>query len=48
MDSLVYKLENGLTRLIERLQGELGKGEWSESFIVRESNAIYTTKNQDE
>jgi len=38
-DKVVFKLENGLKRLIESLQRKRGEGTWEESFVVRESNA---------
>ena len=44
-DALAYKLENGLKRLIESLQEKKQDGSWNESFIVRESNAAYTTQS---
>ena len=40
-DVLAYKLENGLKRLIESLQYKRERGEWDDSYIVRESNAAY-------
>jgi four helix bundle protein len=40
-DSLAYRLENGIKKLIESLQRKREKGEWDESFIVKESNAAY-------
>ncbi|MBN1270188.1 MAG: four helix bundle protein [Kiritimatiellae bacterium] len=40
-DALSFKLENGLKRLIESLQQKRNQGEWDDSFVVRESNAIY-------
>ena len=40
-DSLAYKLENGIKKLIESLQYKREKGEWDDSFIVKESNAVY-------
>jgi four helix bundle protein len=40
-DSLAYKLENGIKKLIESLQHKRAKGEWDDSFIVKESNAAY-------
>ena len=43
-DELVYKLENGLKRLIESLQEKKLDGTWNESFIVRESNTAYITQ----
>ncbi|HUT32392.1 MAG TPA: four helix bundle protein [Planctomycetota bacterium] len=40
-DGLSYKLENGLTRLTERVASTRSQGQWDESFIVQESNAAY-------
>ena len=40
-DSIAYKIENGLKRLIESLQQKQIDGTWQDSFIVRESNATY-------
>jgi len=40
LDGLAYKLENGLKRLIESLQDRDFKGEWSDSFVVKETNLI--------
>jgi four helix bundle protein len=40
-DSLAYKLENGLKRLIESLQRKQQAGDWQDSFVVGESNAAY-------
>jgi four helix bundle protein len=40
-DSLAYKLENGIKKLIESLQLKRAKGNWDDSFIVEESNAVY-------
>ena len=45
-DILAYKLENGLKKLIESLQHKREKGEWDDSFIVKESNAAYTQEDQ--
>jgi len=44
LDAVAFKIENGLKRLIESLQAKQRTGEWSESFLVKESNAIYSTK----
>ena len=41
MDVLVFKLENGLKRLIESLQEKQQAGGWQDSFVVRESNVSY-------
>ena len=40
-DRLAYKIENGIKKLIESLQYKREKGEWDDSFIVKESNAAY-------
>ncbi len=45
MDALAYKLENGLKKLIESLQVKQENHDWDDSFIVKESNEIYTTKS---
>ncbi len=40
-DSLAYKIENGLKRLIESLEVKKYDGTWKDSYILKESNAIY-------
>lgn len=45
-DSLAYKLENGIKRLIESLQRKRAVGKWDDSFIVKESNALYDKLEQ--
>ncbi len=47
LDTLAYKLENGLKRLIESLQSKQVSGEWQDSFVVRESNAAYGEINDE-
>jgi len=42
MDALAWKLENGLKKLVESLQ-EKNSDEWSDSFLIKESNKVYTT-----
>jgi len=44
LDTIAFKIENGLKRLIESLQAKQATGEWSESFLIKESNAIYSPK----
>jgi len=44
LDRLGYKIENGLLRLVERLEKKREHGTWIDTLIVRESNAIYATK----
>ena len=43
-DTLAFKLENGLKRLIQSLQEKREKQDWNDSFIVRESNIAYEEK----
>ncbi len=43
-DTLAFKLENGLKRLIQSLQEKREKQDWNDSFIVRESNIAYKEK----
>jgi len=40
-DSLAYKLENGLKKLIESLEVKKYTGSWEDGQIVKESNEIY-------
>ncbi len=41
LDILSFKIENGLLKLIERLEEKRNKGEWVDSMVVRESNIEY-------
>lgn len=41
LDSLAYKLENGLLKLVERLEQKRTQGTWIDHLMVKESNAIY-------
>ena len=41
LDTLSYKLENSLLRLIQSLEQKKTNGEWESSLIIRESNEIY-------
>jgi hypothetical protein len=40
-DSLAYKLENGLKKLIESLEIKKYEGTWNDSYTIKESNEIY-------
>lgn len=44
MDALAYKLENGLKKLVESIQSKQVNNDWDDSFIIKESNELYTTK----
>jgi four helix bundle protein len=41
LDSMGYKLENGLLKLVESLEQKRERGDWIDHLIVRESNAVY-------
>jgi four helix bundle protein len=45
MDALAYKLENGLSKLVESLERKDLAGDWIDSLIVKESNAVYETQH---
>lgn len=40
-DALAYKLENGLLKLVESLERKRDQGDWVDSLVVKESNAVY-------
>jgi four helix bundle protein len=41
LDELAYKLENGLLKLVERLEQKRERGDWTDHLMVKESNAVY-------
>lgn len=41
LDQLAFKLENGLLRLVEALERKEDAGDWTDTLIVQESNALY-------
>jgi len=41
LDSLGYKLENGLLKLVESLEEKREQGDWIDHLIIKESNALY-------
>ena len=40
-DTLAFKIENGMKKLIEKLQYKRHNGTWNDTFIVQESNQTY-------
>ena len=44
LDNLAYKLENGLLKLVERLEQKRKYGDWIDHLMVKESNEIYGVK----
>jgi four helix bundle protein len=43
LNELAYKLENGLLKLVERLEQKQMTGDWIDHLVVKESNAVYET-----
>ena len=41
MDALAYKLENGLIKLVERLEEKQQDGSWIDHMMVKECNEAY-------
>jgi len=41
LDTMAYKLENGLLRLVESLENKRERREWIDTLMVKESNAVY-------
>jgi four helix bundle protein len=41
LDTLAFKLENGLLKLVESLEKKREQGEWTDTLVVKESNAAY-------
>jgi four helix bundle protein len=41
LDSIAYKLENGLLKLIESIELKRDKGEWIDHLSIKETNALY-------
>lgn len=42
LDSVAYKIKNGLLKLIESLEHKKENGEWIDHLMVKESNEIYS------
>ena len=41
LDGLAYRLENGLLKLVEALERKAQDGDWTDTLIVKETNAVY-------
>ena len=41
LDTLAYKLENGLLKLVESLEDKRDRGEWTDHLLIKESNLAY-------
>jgi len=44
LDSLAFKLENGLLKLVESLERKEMQGDWIDHLVLKESNAAYGSK----
>jgi four helix bundle protein len=47
IDSSAFKLENGLLKLVESLEHKRESGDWIDTLILRESNALYAAGDLD-
>ena len=41
LDTLAYKLENGLLKLVESLEDKRDRGEWTDHLLIKESNLVH-------
>ena len=41
LNALAYKIENGMLKLVERLEEKRERGDWIDHLMVRESNEAY-------
>jgi len=41
MNSLAFKLENGLLKLVESLEQKEQRGDWIDHLVLKESNMAY-------
>lgn len=44
LDGMAYKIENGLLKLVERLEEKEDRGEWIDHLMVKEANTVYDVK----
>lgn len=44
LDALAFKLENGLLKLVERLEGKRKQGDWIDHLTVEEIDIAYETE----
>jgi four helix bundle protein len=47
LNSMAYKLENGLLKLVESLERKQITGDWIDHLIIKESNVAYGSKPSD-
>jgi len=44
LDRLAFKIENGLLKLVQRLEGKRKQGDWIDHLMVEEINVAYETE----
>ena len=44
LNTLAYKFENGLLRLVESLEQKRNREDWIDTLVVKESNLVYTSE----
>jgi four helix bundle protein len=44
LDTLAYRLENGLLKLVESLEKKRDQGDWTDHLMVKESNLAYASE----
>lgn len=45
LDSLAFRLENGLLKLVQSLEQKRDRGEWTDHLMVEESDLIYDAED---
>ena len=46
LDALAYKIENGMLRLIQRLEMKRNQSDWTDTLVVEESNNAYNQRKE--
>lgn len=44
LETLAYRLENGLLKLVESLEEKRERGEWTDHLMIKESNLVYASE----
>ena len=47
LDSLAYRLENGLLRLVESMERKRDSDKWADQSVIKETNAVYEAGSGD-
>jgi len=46
LDDLAYRLENGLLKLVEKLEEKRDRGDWIDTLVIKESNEVYNAADK--